>query len=77
MNQIRIQKIHGFLTRIFQFQTFVVYFKKMNTERMESQMWWLRKPQIISDVENNQACQAAKKFVSRLYNEDARIDVSL
>ena len=55
----------------------MVYFKKMNTERLENQMWWLRKPQIISDVENNQACQAAKKFVSRLYNEDARIDVSL
>ena len=49
----------------------------MNTERMENQMWWLRKPQIISDVENNQACQAAKKFVCRLYDEDARIDVSL
>ena len=40
-------------------------------------MWWLRKPKIISDVENNQACQAAKEFVIRLYNEDARIDVSL
>ena len=49
----------------------------MNTERMENQMWWFRKPQIISDVENNQACQTAKIFVSRLYNEDARIDVSL
>ena len=48
----------------------------MKTEKMENQTWWLRKPQIISDVENNQACQAAKKFVSRLYNEDARIDVS-
>ena len=49
----------------------------MNPERMRKQMWWLRKPKIISDVENNRACQAAKEFVSRLYNEDARIDVSL
>ena len=44
----------------------VYNFKKMNPERMRKQMWWLRKPKIISDVENNRACQAAREFHSHL-----------
>ena len=43
--------------------------------RLKNQMW-LHKPKIISDVENGRACAAVDEFVSLLYSEDAKIDVS-
>ena len=49
--------------------------KAFQKYRLKNQMW-LRKPKIISDVENGRACPAVDEFVSLLYSEDTRIDVS-
>ena len=49
--------------------------KALQKYRLKNQMW-LRKPKIMSDVEKGQACPAVEKFVSLLYSEDVKIDVS-